>query len=965
MCWFSYRIFFAAWLALGTGLTVVACGPDLDFEKDHCLNDEKDDDETDVDCGGESCEPCVAGQACLVEDDCLSRICSRGECIVESCDDGIPNGLETDVDCGGPDPECARCDDGEDCEKDGDCRSNICTEAGTCGTEPTCADETANGGETDIDCGGPTECPRCNVGRRCEDDSDCESNLCTPEGRCDAIATCDDEIRNGLETDVDCGGADPDCERCDDGKDCARDGDCRSNICTDAGTCGTEPTCADETANGGETDIDCGGATNCARCGVGRRCDEDSDCQSNLCTSDGRCDAVPTCDDAIQNGSETDRDCGGPNPDCDRCRPGEFCERGSDCDSGVCSDGQCDIVCGAGTADCDRDLDNGCETSISGDVAHCGECDNACKLSHAEAVCNAGSCGIEFVDGKPSCDDGWADCDGDPENGCETNLLAETDNCGACGNACEVLGGEDFGTPLCAEGVCSAICTAPHADCEEDPITVRVYECETNTDIDPENCNGCGTACPEGSSAAVCRNGICGFSVCDYPTEDCDFVDPDCEADLTSLATCGDCATTCAPQNVVTGLCTTSGCDYDECRPGYGDCDGSRANGCEENLNTSSGHCGACGAACPREGTNVLAATCVGGNCEWGSCASGYAHCDDNLDNGCETDTNTVTDCGGCDLACSTAGIARACTGGECTGTCITDRADCNDDKRTDGCETNTATSVSHCGGCGMACSASNIATSCGSGVCNGACNAGYRDCNDDKRTDGCETNLNTSAANCGGCAQPCSTNGIVRACSAGSCEEGVCRTDRADCNEDKRTDGCEVNLLVNPDHCGECDRACSGLTPNCVDGTCTGSLRVTYSGGQLSDDQHVTGDNQIAFSVGLCNDGSTPVVLTSIRLRYWLTFDGRTASISGGSRQTDATYAADYIQIAVPDGELASNACILEVAVNAVSSNGNFDESDDFSRPPSVTQGDSVDNPKVTVYQNHTYIQGQQPPLP
>ena len=75
-----------------------------------------------------------------------------------TCDDGIQNGDETGIDCGGSCAACATCDDG-----------------------------ILNGDETGIDCG----------------------------GSCVACATCDDGILNGDETGVDCGG--PDCEPCQTG----------------------------------------------------------------------------------------------------------------------------------------------------------------------------------------------------------------------------------------------------------------------------------------------------------------------------------------------------------------------------------------------------------------------------------------------------------------------------------------------------------------------------------------------------------------------------------------------------------------------------------------------------------------------------------------------------------------------------------------------------------------------------
>ncbi len=72
-----------------------------------------------------------------------------------TCDDGIQNGDETGIDCGG---SCAPCT-----------------------AVPTCDDGIQNGDETGIDCGGS----------------------CTP---CTATPTCDDGIQNGDETGIDCGG---------------------------------------------------------------------------------------------------------------------------------------------------------------------------------------------------------------------------------------------------------------------------------------------------------------------------------------------------------------------------------------------------------------------------------------------------------------------------------------------------------------------------------------------------------------------------------------------------------------------------------------------------------------------------------------------------------------------------------------------------------------------------------------
>jgi hypothetical protein len=102
-----------------------------------------------------------------------------------TCSDGIQNGNETGIDCGGPD--CDAC--------------------------PTCNDGVQNGNETGVDCGGPDcdACPTCNDGIQNGNETgvDCGG----PD--CDACPTCNDGIQNGNETGIDCGG--PDCDACDTG----------------------------------------------------------------------------------------------------------------------------------------------------------------------------------------------------------------------------------------------------------------------------------------------------------------------------------------------------------------------------------------------------------------------------------------------------------------------------------------------------------------------------------------------------------------------------------------------------------------------------------------------------------------------------------------------------------------------------------------------------------------------------
>ena len=101
-----------------------------------------------------------------------------------------------------------------------------------------------------------------------------------PAGRCapTAIADrCGDRVRDGDETDVDCGGS---CGACPGGDRCAMPDDCQTGACGSGGTCAAA-TCTDGRKDGFEADADCGGG--CALCTVGHTCDFSIDCASNRC----------------------------------------------------------------------------------------------------------------------------------------------------------------------------------------------------------------------------------------------------------------------------------------------------------------------------------------------------------------------------------------------------------------------------------------------------------------------------------------------------------------------------------------------------------------------------------------------------------------------------------------------------------------------------------------------------------
>jgi hypothetical protein len=73
--------------------------------------------------------PCAAGLPCVTAQDCTSKVCTGSICQAPTCTDGVKNGNETDIDCGGG--TCPACIVGKQCVIATDCTSDLCTNS-TC-----------------------------------------------------------------------------------------------------------------------------------------------------------------------------------------------------------------------------------------------------------------------------------------------------------------------------------------------------------------------------------------------------------------------------------------------------------------------------------------------------------------------------------------------------------------------------------------------------------------------------------------------------------------------------------------------------------------------------------------------------------------------------------------------------------------------------------------------------------------
>jgi hypothetical protein len=224
--------------------------------------------------------PCRTGEACVSAEDCASGFCRDAVCrdIVPS--DGVQNGDETDVDCGGT--ASPPCTDGKQCKAAQDCTSGVCT-TNVCQV-PSPTDGVRNADESDIDCGG-TNAPKCAVGKTCAGDDDCDNVRCDATTKKCNPPNDGDGLKNADETGIDCGGPTT-TKKCPTGQGCTTQSDCDKAKCNDGTNVCDPPSPTDEIQNGNETDIDCGGVgggTVTKRCVEGKKCKVDGDC-TDFCT---------------------------------------------------------------------------------------------------------------------------------------------------------------------------------------------------------------------------------------------------------------------------------------------------------------------------------------------------------------------------------------------------------------------------------------------------------------------------------------------------------------------------------------------------------------------------------------------------------------------------------------------------------------------------------------------------------
>jgi hypothetical protein len=205
--------------------------------------------------------------------------------------------------------------------------------------------------------------------------------------------------------------------------------------------------------------------------------------------------------------------------------------------------------------------------------------------------------------------------------------------------------------------------------------------------------SGWPTPCSGGHAKWGCASGACVVVGCDPGYADCDGKTSNgCEADLSSLATCGSCGVTCTGSQICNaGTCGST------CPAPLTYC-----NGACVDLTSTLAHCGNCGNACtdPVHGFGVCASSVCNNYCDPGYTAvSG---------NKCADIANDPSCCGASCTSCARPyGGDAVCNAGVCGMICESGWTLCG------GACVDTQQDVANCGACGATCSGICTAGAC------------------------------------------------------------------------------------------------------------------------------------------------------------------------------------------------------------------------------------------------------------
>ncbi len=291
-----------------------------------------------------------------------------------------------------------------------------------------------------------------------------------------------------------------------------------------------------------------------------------------------------------------------------------------------------------------------------------------------------------------------------PAYACGTNLATDSRNCGGCGVLCRGAPNTAYHLNVaCVDGECQGLCEQGFLDCNG----IIDDGCEVDPQKNRQNCGGCGNKCPDG---VACINGSCGcppgMTLCDLGCTDLSRDDFNCgSCNFWCSEHQPDGGTKPLPPNTFFG-CSEGKCEdihcYHDMSTVFADCDNVRSNGCEVNLSIPNmEHCGRCNNKCDPgqrctllEGSTALDCQCKGGKTLCGA--------------SCVDLENDPKNCGSCGYGCPTkSGLTATCSHGRCSFECPKGFADCNGNP-IDGCEAQLAKDPRNCGACGNSCDVAN-----------------------------------------------------------------------------------------------------------------------------------------------------------------------------------------------------------------------------------------------------------------
>jgi len=272
---------------------------------------------------------------------------------------------------------------------------------------------------------------------------------------------------------------------------------------------------------------------------------------------------MPTCDDGVQNGNETDVDCGGGT--CGQCTQGQGCGAEGDCTTGFCFDAVCcDVACGATCTSC----------NLPGTVGSCtvvpaGEPDDACPAEPESSCSTTGLC-----DGAGSCALHPAGTVCAPAT-CTNGTFDSADTCDG-GGTCTVSGTSSCGLYDCNAGgdACLTSC-AMGSECAANAYCNMMMQCVA------KKMNGATCQAADHCVSGYCVDGVCCNGACDGECERCNIVgsggtcqaipqgtvDPQCTAPTTTCNGMQMCSLPVGAACTMGSECASGTCTANVCAP--------------------------------------------------------------------------------------------------------------------------------------------------------------------------------------------------------------------------------------------------------------------------------------------------------------------------------------------------------------------------------------------------------------